>query len=212
MIDWPAIITRELEDEDKDRDEPPYIFHPSTLGTTCKRQAYRNKLGMATFDRDALGSMKVGSCIHEWLEEHVTPETSARAEVPYQRRDPSRQIVITGTTDAIDKDGESLYDFKTTANLGYCKDEPKNSHVRQVHLYMWMTGARKAQIIYLDKYKLKPVVHDVTYRQIVADEVLDWAAEIYEDLQGDDIAEKKVQYEDLPEKCGCWLCKREGDK
>lgn len=63
-----------------------------------------------------------------------------------------KPYVICGTVDIIDPETKTPIEVKYQTAL---KDEPKEHHVLQLRLYLWLTGAGKGELLYVSPEGLK---------------------------------------------------------
>jgi len=66
-----------------------------------------------------------------------------------------KQYIICGTVDIIDPESKTLIEVKYQTAL---KDEPKEHHVLQLRLYLWLLGAEKGELLYVSPEGLKSFI------------------------------------------------------
>jgi len=66
-----------------------------------------------------------------------------------------KPYVICGTIDIIDPETETPIEVKYQTAL---KDEPKERHVLQLRLYLWLIGAEKGELLYISPERLKSFI------------------------------------------------------
>ena len=160
-LDIAGAIERQLHaqnDPEGHIERDAYTFHPSHLAY-CKRQCTLSKLGLKSPDTRLLGIFKVGTLIHEWLEETVVPDLAGdvKAETPVrtiwnvqQTHDIDNGITVTGTCDLYDPVDDVVIDFKSR-NGWYNFDPPVERHLNQLYIYMDAIGAEYGQVAYIAK-------------------------------------------------------------
>ncbi|MEM2151425.1 MAG: hypothetical protein QXG68_07900 [Candidatus Bathyarchaeia archaeon] len=71
-----------------------------------------------------------------------------------------KPYVICGTIDIIDPETETPIEVKYQTAL---KDEPKERHVLQLRLYLWLIGAEKGELLYISPERLKSFIIEKPY-------------------------------------------------
>jgi len=66
-----------------------------------------------------------------------------------------KQYVICGTADIIDPESKTPIEVKYQTAL---KDEPKEHHVLQLRLYLWLLGAERGELLYVSPEGLKSFI------------------------------------------------------
>lgn len=96
-------------------------------------------------------------------------------------------------------DDLTLLEFKSSNenNFGKYKDCPDFGHVIQTQVYMWLTGLRKAKIIYFNKnfspYKHNPIhEHDLEYDEECIDRVKEAVSSLRIGAAGGPLPERNV--------------------
>ena len=137
----------------KDRDrtlDPDNKFSPSSAGY-CERQMFITKAGLKRFDRLAVGAMKSGSLLHEWigmdLKDKGLLEQNIKVEIENKEINPFG-VYFEGTYDFFDH--SFVYDFKSTANINYCIYGPTEVHKDQITVYMAGLGITMGFIVYIE--------------------------------------------------------------
>ena len=119
----------------------------------------------------------VGHAVHEAIEKELCNSDiggSFAAEVPLI--DETNRLK--GTTDGIYKTEEGepiILEFKTANSRSFVQytSSPDPKHVRQVHCYMHMTGAKQAHIIYVEKSSHETHEHIVMFDHDLMDSIID---------------------------------------
>lgn len=199
------IFKRTEKDRDRTKD-PDNKFSPSSAGY-CERQMFITKAGLKKFDTTAIGSMKVGSILHEWLESDLHSQGSIEKEVTITLVDEHinpENIYFEGTYDFFDT--EFLYDFKSTSNINYCLNSPTEMHKDQLTIYMAGLGITKGFIVYIDKRNLKSKQHLVEFNYKRLLKLFEKANRVYKAFtEWKSNGRKGIPFE----KCGCNFCKME---
>jgi hypothetical protein len=209
-----------------------YTFHPSQLAGDCKRQILLSKFGIENHGIDDLGRFRIGTLVHEWLENHL-PEIirndrySVIMEKPVDYH--AGKIHITGSVDCVIYDNKektkSIIDFKTQNGWYYFDPwdfegkftEHKDYHLDQIVIYSVMLDADFCKLVYINKgdFEVKPWPKNTWFNPIytrfanllkTAEYLSNWLEEFESDKGR--LPESK---EDIPfEKCGdCIGCKFE---
>lgn len=122
----------------------PNVIWVSELVQCCKKAQYYEKF-------PELYQMEprfwLGKIVHMGFQEFLRKEYGAEIEVEYSKE--LGNIVISGRIDAIVKDW--VVEIKYTSDV--YKNEPNDHHVKQVQLYLWLTGLEKGKLIYISPKK-----------------------------------------------------------
>lgn len=212
VLDWPGLVARKLHveaDPDSHVEEDTRTFHPSQL-SRCKRQACLSKFGLDDHDTTTLGTFRLGTMIHEWLEESFRDRLQGVEFEKELHRGYDGPITITGRCDVYDSHGDAVYDFKTRSGW-YRFDPPNDAHLDQVALYADMVGADHAQVVYVSKKTLEvktwPEDGLWTPSQTRVSGLLNKAREMAEVLEETGTPGTKANVPFEP--CDCWLCDRD---
>lgn len=202
------VFARTSKDRDRTKD-PDNKFSPSSAGY-CERQMFITKAGLKKFDRIAIGSMKSGSLLHEWIEIDIQDKGLLEQDVKIQIEDPEinpHGIYFEGTYDFFDH--TFLYDFKSTSNLNYCINTPSDLHKDQLIVYMAALGIEKGFIVYIDKRNLKAKQHLVDFDKQRLIKIFKKASKVYQAYMD----WKNNGRGEIPfKKCGCNFCHLEETK
>lgn len=218
MIDFQARIHDRLaaeNDAESHIERDTYTFHPSYLAR-CKRTGIKNKFGLETHDPSTLWNFKLGHWIHEYAE--TLDVSDVEQEYPCYRVLDDEGLILKGTTDVYEPAENAVYDFKSRASW-YNFDPPSDAHLNQLTLYMAMTGARKAQVVYILKkgpydpdepfIKTWPADGFAEYDPTRYQELIDKALHMRQVLEQEGIPETLA---DVPfEPCQCFICRGETD-
>jgi len=156
VINWTEKVKEKLHDRE-DRDvRDPEVFSSYYAGY-CPRQIYIRKMRLSDMDLSGLGAVKMGSLIHEWLEDSIE-------DVEFEKQFTLVEdgLRIEGRADAVDDN--AVYDFKSTASLNYT-DKPE--HRRQLMVYMKAFNKDRGKLVYLSKKNLEVEEVEVEYDEEV---------------------------------------------
>lgn len=212
-INFEELITNKVfarTDKDRDRTkDPDNKFSPSSAGY-CERQMFITKAGLKKFDRTAIGAMKSGSLLHEWIGMDIKDKGYLEQDVKIQIEDPEVNpygIYFEGTYDFFDH--TFLYDFKSTSNINYCISTPSDLHKDQLIVYMAALGIEKGFIVYIDKRNLNSKQHLVDFDRQRLIKIFKKASKVYKAY----IDWKSNGRGEIPfKKCGCNFCHMEDSK
>jgi hypothetical protein len=199
-------------------------FHPSQL-SMCKRQMLLSKLGITQHSNETLGIFKIGSIIHEWLENNVpdntnfTIETEKSINYSIETSNFDSNIHIVGTCDVWLPNFNIIVDYKTQSGWYYFDPhrdnvyEQKESHLTQLSLYMLGLGAERGKLVYVDKGKLQAKQFPEESQKYIhiqhnlVENASKNAVEVMKFLEESGFPQSN---DDIPFiKCGCWQCDSE---
>jgi len=212
MIDFEHLIERRLHvenDEDSHTEPDPAVWHPSQL-SRCKRQATISKYGLEDHDTSTLGTFRIGSIIHEWIEDHFGDALDGVHFEKELEEEWRNGVTVTGRCDVYDEYEDAVYDFKTRSGW-YKFDPPNDSHRAQLATYIDMVGAEKGQVVYISKKDLEvrtwPEDQLWTPSVTFTSSIKAKAGEMKSRLEetGQPASVDQVPFNP----CGCWLCDRE---
>lgn len=213
-------VLREAEYTNSHREINPRVFHPSQVNK-CKRQCYISKLNLGKNTPIDLGQFRIGTLIHEFLEEYlprVEDNVIMEMDIEYERDG----IKFVGNCDCFHWDEDDtyyVYDFKSRSSLSYRFDPPYDYQIDQLQIYMASIDADYGSIVHLSKKKLVNTDEDkddwwievcpenIELDMDRVDKLTEKAKEIATAIEVKGLPESK---EDIPfDKCGCWLCNNE---
>ena len=178
-----------------------FTFRASGL-KGCVRQCVRQRLGISVSTKESLRQMEIGTQLHRFMQRKVGIGHIGRP-VEFEKAvllDLGNNLSICGHIDCWD--GETVYDFKTTADLDKTLDYPiTKSYVYQVSAYALSVKASRAQIVYIDKRNLKVAARDIDILPLQT--LADFCREVF---KAENVHE---QTQALPPKDGCYTCKVE---
>ena len=90
-----------------------------------------------------------------------------------------------------------LLELKSANERNYAElvKAPEFTHVIQAHTYMWLSGCRRAKIIYINKNGYGPAImheHDISYDEETVSRVLDALQTIRAGISGGELPERTV--------------------
>ena len=192
-------ITNALNESSHGKGDPLELFHPSAAGY-CKRQIYLKKRDMKRYDDYVKGAMKVGSVIHEDIQDiDFGRDVEIEKEVEYN---PSEYPhYYKGKCDIYDPEADVVYDIKTTANMKYT-DKPH--HRAQLQIYMKALDVDRGYLLYVSKKShAKNELIEVKRDDDKIEEINEKVKEVYEVLREE---ERNIPFD----KCDCYFCDSEG--
>ena len=197
MIDWENVITETLN-QDREEKEPSL---DNTFGVYyagyCPRQIYLSKTRLKDFPRAALGSMKVGTLFHNYIEENADVDVDFEKEFEFEEDG----LVIRGRADAVGED--AIYDFKSINGMQYVDDAAHRNRA-QLNVYMKAFGVDKGKLVFIDKGKMYVKEKSYEYSQDVYDSTMKKYHKVQKALDKHGVVDDP---DDVPfEKCGCYLC------
>lgn len=221
-IPWEVKIAESLEkmnDETSHRELDSCTFHPSQL-SMCIRQMYLSKLGIKAPNPKLLGIFRIGTMIHEFMEDNVANdvdflEFEKQLSSSYMHSNPKGHnfsIDVIGSCDCYDPKAEIVYDFKTRGSW-YKFNPPVDKHLDQLTLYMDMLDIEKAQVVYINKtnFEVKTYPENGIFekQQDRLNHSLRKAERVSIELVENGFPE---QTSNIPfEKCGCFVCEQENE-
>lgn len=212
MIDWESKLERKLhvdENGDSHTEYDTNTFHPSQI-SRCKRTCVKSKFGLDEHDTSTLGTFRIGTIIHEWMENSYRGKIDGvEFEHPVQYES-DNGIKFVGNCDVYDSHENAIYDFKTRSSW-YRFDPPDESHLDQLTVYMAALDADYAQVVYISKKNLEirtyPEDRLFKFNQDRFRQLVEKADEIRNAL--DEHGQPETLDEIPFEPCGCWICSQE---
>lgn len=196
----------DLEDPESHTEYNPSVLHASQIGSS-ERQAYLAKLGLKD-NTDALGTFRVGTMIHEFLEEQLDPRLPhCLFEIPVKTT--VDDITFVGRADCYDPVNGAVIDWKSRASF-YKHNPPVQRHLDQLLVYMHALDAEYGQVIYISK-------KDLEIRPWPEDGYFEFDPERFDHLIEKAKAIRDAAEDGVPtttdaipfEQCGCWVCNNE---
>ena len=212
-VDFGRVLEEELKRQNYGpfTDLNPSVFHASTAGCS-PRQQYIKKLGLGAMSTDDLGACRVGSLIHEFIEDAVINDSETDLLTEQNITMDAGDITYRGRYDAYDPDQGVVYDFKTR-NGWYKFDPPSQRHIDQLLIYMHAIDASYGQVVYVAKgdLEVRPWPEDGPFSRDDYDgrwlEIVERSRRVRDAILDHGVA---LRAEDIPfEKSGDWLSQRE---
>lgn len=157
-------------------------YHASATGN-CIRRNFLDFINDVRPDDDAWPHFEIGNRIEDVFEAALEQKHGWRYvknSVPIELNFGNFSIV--GETDPVvirdNFDIDTLYEVKSTQNLGYTTEEPKRRHLYQAHCYMRALADGDVpdfdtKIVYINKSNLNTVTHDIDFDAEVWDDIVD---------------------------------------
>lgn len=185
-------LRAEHGEQDDYYDREVGVYHASTLGN-CVRRNYFDFVRDPDVDESAYPHFTIGNVLEEVFEDALKERHGWRyVKNALPIRIPMDDYVIVGETDPVvmDHNGdiERLWEVKTTGNLKYVRDEPKQEHLYQVHSYMFALDIidDRCSIVYINKYNLETVTHTVQFDHEIWNDIVRRCERLHEALVNED--------------------------
>lgn len=145
----------------------PNVFRASEL-TGCVRQTLLRRVGLAMLNAEGMRRMQVGTIMHRFMQTQVSlghinrPVEFEKAVtlLLHSENEGQDSFAITGHVDCWD--GETVYDFKSTADVERSIKYPMSvGYIYQTSAYAHALSANRAVIVYVDKRNLHVEQKDV---------------------------------------------------
>ncbi|MBI5148590.1 PD-(D/E)XK nuclease family protein [Candidatus Pacearchaeota archaeon] len=203
MIDFNKLIDNHLIKENKPREIGKYW--PSEVGSCLRKVWYSYKIPKET-DSNLLRIFESGNLLHEFIANVIKSEKNPdvellKAEMPIKIEE--KEFTVSGRVDNLVmlkiNNEEVLVEVKSTKFL---RNEPQESHVTQLQLYMHATGVQKGIVLYIQKDNLQTRWFNFTYDKKKAEKILARFKVLHETLKKDKIPEPEAK------KCKelNWMC------
>jgi len=198
-------------------------YSPTEL-SACIRGSYYSRIFPKEYDSKTYRNFLLGNTIHDIYQKNLDykerdknkkliellggkirfteSEKSYHYLLPLDKTN-NRRIVISGRLDSIiflhGYDKPIVVDYKTTSELKYSRDAPKEAHVAQVNFYLGCTLADYGMVVYVDKKSLETVQHTTT-----------WSPEKFKEMENYAITLDKHLMAGTVPSCDIPLMKKEG--
>lgn len=168
------------------------VYHASMSGK-CVRRLYFDFVedampGASAWPHFELGH-RIESVVQTALEDQHGPHR-VKQDIPIKIESNDLDWILVGRTDPVVLDDnleiDTLWEVKSTKNISYVSDEPKPEHVHQVHCYMTGLEQFDAKIIYVSKYDLEYVIHEIEYDPAIASDIMDKMDTLHESLMNEE--------------------------
>ncbi len=219
MVDRPIrikdLIENHMYEMQKDNDRDNSKFHPSSIGNCCRQIVY-NMMGYPTTENDPR-LMRIFECGHSmhdryerWFKEMgiqiaaeiVLDEDSEDELVARQ----CRELNVSGRTDSLLLiDGKLCLVELKSANTNMFKfhlKEPKEQHVWQLQLYMYLTNVQDGIILYEDKNTQEIKEFYIEYDHDLVEELVEKIRYVNECVRNGELPER----ESTPSEWKCRYC------
>lgn len=213
LVNWQQVLDNYLlENQDPFVEPDEKTFRASSLG--CLRQCVKQRLGMSKMDLEGLRNCQIGTNLHRFIQTEL-----ALGYLPHPMQFEKKVafehagIKFTGHVDCWD--GNTIYDFKSTANSEFSMKYPTNkAYLMQLSVYAYALKAKRAVLVYVDKRNYKIEMKEIEIIPIddivkFCNEVIEYTKKFYDPitmLQNPDFS--------LPDRCrlpngdfGCYVCK-----
>mgnify|MGYP001615525314 CR=1 FL=1 len=158
MINFDDMVDRFLESEVRIRTIGRY--YPSEIGQ-CMRKVWYSFRNPKPFDKELKKVFEAGNRLHEFVadvfkSDKVEEVELVEKEIPFELA--IDDFTISGRIDDLIRvkigDKQALVEVKSTKNLKYM-EEPSESHVMQLQLYLHARKLTEGILLYLEKNTLK---------------------------------------------------------
>lgn len=209
-------------------------FSPTEL-SACIRGSYYSRVFPKEYDEKTHRNFLLGNIIHDVFQKGLDykerdknknlvellggkirfteAEKSYHYLIPLEKTN-NRRIIISGRSDSViflhGYEKPIVIDYKTTSELKYSRDAPKDAHISQVNFYLGTTLADYGMVVYIDKKSLETVQHTIMWSPEKFKEMEEYAIELDKHLTAGtvpkcDIAKMKKEgycnYCDYCDKC-----------
>jgi len=204
MIDFNKLIDNHLIRENKPKEIGRYW--PSEVGSCLRKIWYSYKIPKET-EAKLLRIFESGNLLHEFIVDVIKSEKNkeielVRTEMPVKIKE--KDFIISGRVDNVvllKINGEKvLVEVKSTKLL---REEPQESHITQLQLYMHATGIHRGIILYIQKDNLQTNWFNFGYDEGTAKKILERFRILHETLKNNAIPEAEAK----KNKEFNWMCK-----
>jgi CRISPR/Cas system-associated exonuclease Cas4 (RecB family) len=149
------------------------VYHPSSM-YGCIRALYYDRIGLPPKSAATLRSLRyfeMGHAIHDRVQKVLQEDNpEAKSEVPSS----CEELHIAGSCDLIYPRKDWIIEIKTIGQASFDKlVYPYDSHIWQVHCYMFMHDIPRAQILYINRNTGEPRMFRIKFSNKVWDQILD---------------------------------------
>lgn len=206
MIDFNNLINNYVRREIKEKIVGRY--YPSEAGN-CLRKVFYSYKNPKEVDLELLKIFEAGNILHEFIVDVLESEKNPHVEL-LEKESPFKlevdDITISGRVDDIVivkiDNKVFLVEVKSTSSLKYT-NEPHDSHVMQLQLYMHAKDIHNGLIIYLEKNTLQSKTFPVSYDAKYVEKAIKRLKDIHQHLKENKlpITEARIIYSKN------WMCK-----
>ena len=176
MINFDDMVDRFLESEVRIRTIGRY--YPSEIGQ-CMRKVWYSFRNPKPLDKELKKIFEAGNRLHEFVadvfkSDKVEEVDLVEKEVPFELN--IDDFTISGRIDNLIRvkigNREALVEVKSTKDLRYM-EEPSESHVMQLQLYLHARKITEGILLYLEKNTLKSKTFHIKYDQNMLNQVIE---------------------------------------
>lgn len=189
----------------KAQQQPPKPFAENEFRASslngCVRQCTLNRLGLKQLDEKTLRHFGIGTLIHRFMQQDVAlGHIRKRVEFEKQVEFELDGVKFTGHVDCFD--GETVYDFKSSANAEVSAKYDNQGYIWQLNIYMAALGVTNGKLVYIDKRDLSVIEKNVSCMARL-DTVVTFCKEVIA------ACAKYKETGELPKSDLCFMCKSE---
>lgn len=158
------------------------VYHPSSM-KGCKRALYYDRIVTAdspvkpvhVFESESNAIFELGHGLHARVQEQYSRHPGFRSEVKIN----VPELHIAGSVDGVFDVEEWVLEIKSIGDASFrtCV-KPKIEHIWQVHCYMYATGMRRVQLLYVNRNTGQKRVFRLQFDQAIWDKVLEVITEV----------------------------------
>jgi len=206
MINFDDMVDRFLESEIRIRTIGRY--YPSEVGQ-CMRKTWYAFRNPKPADKEIKKVFEAGNRLHEFVadvfqSDKVEEVELVEKEVPFELN--IDDFTISGRIDDLIRiklgSKEALVEVKSTKDLRYM-EEPSESHVMQLQLYLHARKMKEGIILYLEKNTLKSRSFHIFYDINVFNQVIDRFRELHKRLMNGQLPSPESRLDDDKR----WMCR-----
>jgi len=206
MIDFNELISNYLSRETREKKVGRY--YPSECGS-CLRKVWYSYKNPKEVDKELMKVFEMGNIIHGFIVEAIKSEKNPHVELieteaPFQFREGN--ITVSGRIDdvvLVKLNGKKyIVEVKSTAGLKWT-NEPTESHVFQLQLYLHNKKIEDGIILYIEKNTLQCKPFEVKYDEEKAQEAINRIKALHQFLVEDVMPEPEAKTKEKMQ----WQCK-----
>ena len=185
MINFDEMVDRFLESEIRVRTIGRY--YPSEVGQ-CMRKTWYTFRNPKPLDKELKKIFEAGNRLHEFVADvfksDKNPEVELiEKEIPFEIA--VDNFIISGRIDDLIhiklSKQQALVEVKSTKDLDYL-EEPNESHVLQLQLYLHANNVQDGILLYLEKNTLKSKTFHITYDEKMYNHIIERFRELHKKL------------------------------
>lgn len=206
MINFNEMVDRFLESEVRIKTIGRY--YPSEIGQ-CLRKTWYTFRNPKPIDKELKKIFEAGNRLHEFVadvfQSDKNPEVElVQKELPFEI--PVDDFVIAGRIDDLIRikmsNQEALVEVKSTKDLDYL-EEPNESHVLQLQLYLHANNMKDGILLYLEKNTLKSKTFHIAYNEKMYDYIIERFRELHKKLTTAELPPPEARLQEDKQ----WMCK-----